>query len=119
MTPLGDMVGWQLHVQCGRCRNRVVLPLDYLAEQYGGRTRIKDVIRRLRCGGFRGTAKCHGRPRLVTLVKVATYGKSTRTLRQIAALDMSQAWPLPPAALGSGEESGIEEHDGSSGRDDA
>ena len=119
MTPLGDMTDWQLHVQCGRCRNRVVLPLDYLAEQYGRRTRVVDVIERLRCGGFRGKGKCRGRPRLVTLVKVATYGKATRKLREITVLDTSQSWPLPPAVSRRGKASAIGGHNGSSGRHDA
>ncbi len=118
MTPIGDMTGWQLHVQCGRCRKHVVLPFDYLAEQYGRRTRIVDVIQRLRCGGFRGTTKCRGRPRLVTLVTVASYGKTTRKLRQITVLDTSRSWPLSPAVSGRGKKGGIEEHDGDSGRHD-
>ena len=90
-TPIGELANWQLHIQCGRCRNRVVLPFDYLAEEYGRRTPVLDVIRRLRCGGFRGSGKCRGRPGLVILVKVATHGKTTRKLRQITVLDTSQS----------------------------
>jgi hypothetical protein len=97
-TPIGDMTDWQLHVHCGRCRHHVVLPLDDLASHYGRRTRVVNVIERLRCGGFRGEGRCRGRPRLVMLVKVATYGKATRKLRQIVVLDSSQSGRLPPAA---------------------
>jgi hypothetical protein len=50
-----------------------------------------DVVRRLRCGGFRGSGKCRGRPGLVILVKVTTHGKTTRKLRQITVLDTSQS----------------------------
>ena len=57
-----------------------------------------DVIRRLRCDGFRGAEKCRGRPKLVTLVKAMTYGKTTRKLRQITVLDAANPWPLPPLA---------------------
>jgi hypothetical protein len=95
-TPIGDMKAWQLHIQRARCRQRVVLRLDYLAEQHGPKLCVMDVIRRLRCDGFRGPEKCRGRAKLVVLVKVATYGKSTRTVRQITVFDASNPWPLPP-----------------------
>ncbi|MCW3476314.1 hypothetical protein [Limobrevibacterium gyesilva] len=97
-TPIGDMKGWRLHIQCERCRRHSVLPLDYMAKQHGPRTRLIDVMLRLRCDSFRGAGKCRGRPRLVTLVKVAIYGKSARKLRQITVVDASNPWPRPPLA---------------------
>jgi hypothetical protein len=98
-TPIGDLLDWQLHIRCARCRQHTVLRLDYLAEQHGGRMRVMNVILRLRCGGFRGEGKCRGRPKLVTLVKVATYGKSTRMLRRITVLDTSNPWSLRPPEM--------------------
>jgi hypothetical protein len=89
-TPIGGMKDWQLHIQCRQCWRHVVLPLSSVAERLGGRVRIADVIRRLRCTGFRGHERCRGRPKRVTLVKVATYGKSTRKLREIVVLDRSR-----------------------------
>jgi hypothetical protein len=80
-TPIGGMKDWLLHIQCGQCRRHGVLRLDSIAERFGSRLRIAEAIRRLRCSG------CRGMPKLVTLVKVATYGKSTRKLREIVVLD--------------------------------
>ena len=86
-TPIGEMREWQLHIECGRCWRHVVLPLSSVAECLGGRTRIAEVIRRLRCAGFRGRERCRGTPKRVVLVKVATYGKTTRKLREITVVD--------------------------------
>jgi hypothetical protein len=97
-TPIGDMKDWQLKIQCARCGRHTVLLLDDLARRCGPRRRVIDVIQHLQCASFRGQEKCRGRPRLVTLVKVATYGKSVRTVRQITVLDASNPWPQPPLA---------------------
>jgi hypothetical protein len=97
-TPIGDMQNWQLQTQCAPCGRRSVLPLDCVARRHGPRTRVIDVILRLQCGSFRGREKCRGRPKLVTLVKVAIYGKSVRTVRQITVWDASSLWPQPPLA---------------------
>jgi hypothetical protein len=97
-TPIGDMKAWQLHIQCARCRQPVVLRFDYLAEQHGRQISVIEVIRRLRCTRFRGSDRCRGRPKLVTLVKVSTYGKTTRKLREIIVLGASNPWSLPPLA---------------------
>jgi hypothetical protein len=94
-TPIGDMKDWQLHIRCARCGRHTVLPLDYVARRHGPRRRVIDVILRLQCNSFRGQEKCRGRPRRVTLVKVATYGKSVRTVREITVLDASNPWPQP------------------------
>jgi hypothetical protein len=92
-TPIGHMQNWQLHIQCARCRRHSKLSLDYLAQHYGSQRRVIDVILRLQCGNFRGSKKCRGRPGLVTLVRVAVYGKSVRPLRQITVVDASNPWP--------------------------
>jgi hypothetical protein len=86
-TPIGDMTAWQLLVECERCRRHVVLPLSHLAASQGERTRIGAVIRRLRCDGIRGKERCRGRPKRVVLVQVATYGKTTRRLRELHVVD--------------------------------
>jgi hypothetical protein len=74
-TPIGDMKDWQLQVRCARCGRHTVLALDYVARRHGLRRPVIDVTRHLQCNSFYGQEKCRGRPRLVTLVKVATYGK--------------------------------------------
>lgn len=88
-TPIGDMKEWQLNIQCGRCWRHVVLPLGSLAERLGERTRVAEIARRLRCDGFRGRERCRGTPKRVILVRVATYGKTTRKLREIVIMDKS------------------------------
>ena len=90
-TPIGGMQDWQLHIQCALCRRHVVLPLDSIAERFSPRLRIIEVVRRLRCVGFRGGRRCGAAPKRVTLVKVATYGKSMRKVREIAVLEPSRA----------------------------
>ncbi|HEY2614033.1 MAG TPA: hypothetical protein VGI94_24715, partial [Reyranella sp.] len=64
--------------------------LDTLAERVGGQMRIAEVVRRLRCDGFRGEERCRGTPKRVTLARVATYGKTTRTLREIVVVDRAR-----------------------------
>ena len=88
-TPIGDLPGWQLHVWCGRCWHRTEIPLGELAPDYGRQTRVADVVRRLRCHGYRGSVKCGAKPRRVLLVKIAANGM--RKLREITVLDASQA----------------------------
>ena len=82
-TPIGGMKDWQLHVRCGQCRRQAVLALRSIAERFGADLRIAGAVRRLRCTGCRGT------PKQVMLVKVVTYGKSTRKQREIVVLDRS------------------------------
>jgi len=89
-TPIEAMYEWQLHIQCGRCWRHVVLPLSSLVECLGGQTRVAEVIRRLRCSGFRGRQRCRGAPKRVTLVKVAPYGKSMQKVREIIVVDRSR-----------------------------
>ena len=94
-TPIGDMQNWQLQIQCAWCGRHSVLPLDCVARRHGPRRRVIEVVLRLQCDSFRGRKKCRGRPRLV---KVAIYGKSVRTVRQITVWDASSLWPQPPLA---------------------
>lgn len=89
-TPIGDLREWQLHIQCGRCWRHVVLSLGDLAARLGGQTRITDIIRRLRCAGFRGPERCRGAPKRVILVRVATYGKTTQRLREIVVVNRTR-----------------------------
>ena len=89
-TPIGDMKEWQLHIECGRCWRHVVLPLGSLAERFGGRMHVAEVVRRLRCTGFRGPGRCHGTPKRVTLVKVASRGKTAQVLREITVVDRAR-----------------------------
>ncbi len=67
-APIGEMKGWQLHIECGQCWRHVVLPLGSVVECLGDRTRIAKVIRRLRCAGFKGWERCRGTPKRVILV---------------------------------------------------
>jgi hypothetical protein len=60
--------------------------LTALVEEYGGHIHIGQVIRKLRCDGARGGARCHARPSCVSLVQVSTYGKSTRKVREIVVV---------------------------------
>jgi hypothetical protein len=89
-TPIGDMKRWQLHIQCGQCRRHSVLPLSSLAECCGERTRVGEVIRRLRCDGVRGVKRCRGTPKRVILVKVVPYGKTIRKLREFHVVDTTR-----------------------------
>ena len=89
-TPIGDMREWQLHIQCGRCHRHVVLSLRSLCERLGERVHVAEIIRRLRCDGFRGRERCRGTPKRVILVRVETYRKSTRKLREIVVVDRSK-----------------------------
>jgi hypothetical protein len=100
-TPIGDMTAWQLHIQCGRCRRHIVLPLSHLVARHGKRTRIGAVIRRLRCDGVRGEERCHGRPKRVVLVKVETYGATTRRLRELHVVDTTRRPTRIPEAAGA------------------
>ena len=84
-TPIGGMKDWQLHIRCSRRRRQAVLALSSIADRFGVHLRIAGAVRRLRCTGCRGT------PKQVTLVKVVTYGRSTRKQREIVVLDRSPA----------------------------
>jgi hypothetical protein len=50
-----------------------------------------EVVRRLRCGGFRGENKCRAKPSRVNLVEVSHHGKSWRKLREVVVVDVQAA----------------------------
>ena len=85
-TPIGDLMRWQLHVRCGRCRRDVVLMIAELTETYGEHIHTAEVVRKLRCDGTRGHARCGGRPSWVSLVQISAYGKSTRKVREMVVV---------------------------------
>jgi len=85
-TPIGELKGWQLDIRCSRCRRHVQLNVADVVARYPGTVRIGDVLRRLRCGGFRDEVRCNGRPSRVKLAEVSTYGKSMRKLRQVTVM---------------------------------
>ena len=82
-TPIGDLRRWRLEIRCGRCRRHTVFQLEHLAERYGRRVTIGEIIRRLRCRGFRGRDQCGANPSRVVLIEVYVYGKSVRKVREI------------------------------------
>jgi hypothetical protein len=63
-----------------------VVKLTALGEKYGEDVHISQVIRKLRCDGARGRARCGARPSWVSLVQVSTYGKSSRKVREIVVV---------------------------------
>jgi hypothetical protein len=82
-TPIGDLKRWRFHIRCGRCRRDAFLMPATLAETYGEDLYLAQVIRKLRCDGSWGHARCRARPSWVSLVQVSTDGKSTRKVREI------------------------------------
>jgi hypothetical protein len=66
--------------------------VEILVEKYGGDMHIAEVIRKLRCNGFRGQTRCHARPTEVSLMLVSNYGNSTRKLREIVVLGRGSRW---------------------------
>ena len=85
-TPIGELRRWQLEVRCSRCRRRVVLQLDTLTQRYDQRTRVGELVRRLRCRGLLNNERCGARPSQVKLAEVHVYGKSMRKVREVTVL---------------------------------
>ena len=85
-TPIGDLRQWRLDVRCGYCRQHSVLQLEYLAERYGRHVRISEIVRRLRCRGFRAEARCGAEPTRVALIEVLVHGKSVQKMREIVVV---------------------------------
>jgi hypothetical protein len=90
-TPVWQLKGWQLDIRCSRCRRHTVLPLSDLVDRYGPEVSVIEVVRRLRCGGFRAENKCRARPSLVRLIEVSYHGKSMRKLREVVVVDVQAA----------------------------
>jgi hypothetical protein len=85
-TPIWQLKGWILDIKCSRCRRYTVLPLGEVADRIGQEVSVSEVVRRLRCGGFRDNGKCRARPAHVKLVEVSYYGKSMRKLREVTVM---------------------------------
>jgi hypothetical protein len=60
--------------------------MDDLIARHDQRTRIGSLVRRLRCGGFKGDHRCDGQPSHVALIELQTYGKSVRKVREVIVL---------------------------------
>jgi hypothetical protein len=85
-TPIGDLRQWRLDVRCSRCRQHTVLGFEYLAQRYGRRVSVSEIVRRLRCRGFRGEARCGAKPSRVVLIEVFVHGKSAEKVREIVVV---------------------------------
>jgi hypothetical protein len=69
-----------------KCHRHVVLPVESLTKHYSQDTRIIEVVRRLKCDGFRGGNRCGGKPSRVALGEVHVYGKSVRKVREVTVV---------------------------------
>jgi hypothetical protein len=96
-TPVWQLKGWLLDVRCSRCRRHTVLHVSDLVDRYSPEATVIDVVRRLRCGGFRRENKCRAKPSRVNLVEVSRHGKSWRKLREVVVVDVhaSQLAAMP------------------------
>ena len=90
-TPVWQLRGWLLDVRCSRCRRHTVLHVSDLVDRYSPEASVIEVVRRLRCGGFRGVNKCRAKPARVTLIEVSYHGKSWRKLRKVVVVDVQAA----------------------------
>jgi len=90
-TPVWQLKGWVLDVRCSRCRRHTVLHVSDLIDRYSPEASVIEVVRRLRCGGFRGEDKCRAKPSRVNLVEVSHHGKSWRKLREVVVVDVQAA----------------------------
>src|SRR5277367_313545 len=82
-TPIGELRRWRLDIQCSRCRRHVMLRLEDLLVGHDRSVRIGEIVRRLRCDGYRGEGRCMAKPSRVTLAEVYRHGKSAHIARQI------------------------------------
>ena len=87
-TLIWRLKGWLLDIRCSRCRRHTVLGLSDMVDRYGPEISVIEVIRRLRCGGFRGDSKCRAKPSRVNLIEVSYYGSSWRKLREVVVADV-------------------------------
>ena len=85
-TPIGALKGWELDIQCSRCRRHIRLGVAYLADRYPPDARIGEVLRRPRCGATRGGKVCNAPPSKVKLAEVSRYGKSVIKLREVTVI---------------------------------
>jgi hypothetical protein len=90
-TPVWQLKDWVLDIRCSRCRRHTVIRVSDLVDWYSPEVSVIEVVRRLRCGGFRGENKCRAKPSRVTLVEVSYHGKSWRKLREVVVVDVHAA----------------------------
>ena len=76
-----------LDIRSSRCRRHTVQHVSEPIHRYSPEVSVSEVVRRLRCGGFRGDNKCRARPSCVHLLEVSYHGKSWRKLREVTAMD--------------------------------
>lgn len=87
-TPLNELRRWQLDIRCSRCPRHVQISVTDLVARHPSNMRIGELLRRLRCGGFRDDERCNARPLRVKLVEISRYGKWVRRLRKVTALGL-------------------------------
>jgi hypothetical protein len=75
-----------LDIRCGKCHRHVVLSVESLTKRFDQSARIIEVVRRLKCDGFRCSNRCGGKPSRVVLVEVHVYGKSMRKVREVTVV---------------------------------
>jgi hypothetical protein len=90
-APFGGEVEPAVDIRCSRCRWHTLLHLSDLVDRCSPEVSVSEVVRRLRCGGFRGDSKCRAKPSHVSLVEVSYYGKSMRKLREVVVVDVQAA----------------------------
>jgi hypothetical protein len=90
-TPVWQLKGWVLDVRCSRCRRHTLLHLSDVADRHSPEASVIEVVRPLRCGGFRGDSKCRAKPSRVNLLEVSYHGKSWRKLREVVVVDVRAA----------------------------
>ena len=84
-TPVWQLKGWLLDIRCSRGGRHTVL---HISDWYSPEVSVSEVIKRLRCGGFRGEDKCRAKPSRVDLVEVSYHGRSWRKLREVVVVDV-------------------------------
>jgi hypothetical protein len=52
-TPISELQKWRLDIRCGKCHRHVVLSVESLTKRFDQSARIIEVVRRLKCDGFR------------------------------------------------------------------
>jgi hypothetical protein len=99
VTPMRYLQGWEFQIVCSRCRHLGSLTTAEVAERHGSDLRVHEVVRRLRCGGYRSDGQCRAAPSQVILAEVSRLGKSTRVVREIDVLVGNhlrrKAWAQP------------------------
>jgi hypothetical protein len=74
-----------------RCKRHTVLRVSDLADRYDSEVSVIEIVRQLRCGGFRGEDKCRAKPSRVNLVEVSYHESPRRKLRDVVVVDVQAA----------------------------